>query len=161
VALTMLLTLPGLPALFTGDEVGAAYQPYDEGPPLRWDDPHGLTRFHAQRIQLRRALPALTGAGLRVLPAGAGSPALAYLRPGATPRDHLLVALNFDAAPRSLHIDAVDDVGALMKAGPLTDVVRRQPVKTRAGAPLQILLPPFGTAVIGVSERVGDHLLAP
>ena len=66
-AATMLLTLPGLPLLYTGDEVGAEFEPYDEGPVLTWTDAHGLDEHYARLMALRREHPALRSERLGIL----------------------------------------------------------------------------------------------
>lgn len=43
----------GLPALYTGQEVGAAYEPYATNGPIGWDDPNGLRQWYAGLIVLR------------------------------------------------------------------------------------------------------------
>jgi glycosidase len=97
-AAALLLTLPGVPVIYTGDEIGARYLPYDEGPPLVWDDPHDLRSWYRYLIGLRRAHAALHGRDIRFL--GTGTPnVLAYLRPGPRPDEDVFVALNFGASP--------------------------------------------------------------
>lgn len=91
-AATLLMTLPGVPCLYTGDEVGAAFEPYGEPQPIAWDDAHGLRGFYSRLTALRRAEPALTGAGLEFLETAAPDTLLAYRRPGAEP---VTVVLNF------------------------------------------------------------------
>src|SRR5690606_13005708 len=59
VAAAMLMTLPGIPVVFTGTEVGAELSVYAEGPPLTWEDPHGLVATWTEWIHLRKAHPAL------------------------------------------------------------------------------------------------------
>ena len=58
-AAAMLLTVPGLPLIYNGDEVGAEFEPYDEGPPITWTDTHGLRGHYARLVALRREHPAL------------------------------------------------------------------------------------------------------
>lgn len=100
VAAAMLLTLPGLPVVYTGSEVGAEFLPYHEGPPLDWVDTHGLRPHWTRLIELRRSLQALHGRDLILLDAGARN-VLAYWRPGDDP---VLVVLNFGAAPVSVNV---------------------------------------------------------
>lgn len=97
-AATMLLTLPGLPLVYAGDEVGAEFEPYQERP-IDWTDRHGLRAHYTRLIALRRALPALTGPGLDLLPAP--DPVVAYRRPGPDP---VVVALNFSDRPVTLDL---------------------------------------------------------
>jgi hypothetical protein len=58
-ATTMLLTLPGIPGIYMGDEVGAEFEPYASRTPIEWGDAHGLREHHARLIALRQAEPAL------------------------------------------------------------------------------------------------------
>ena len=98
-AATMLLTLPGLPLLYTGDEVGAAFEPYDEGPVLGWADPHGLRAHYARLVALRRDHPALRSEGLEILETSHRENVLAYVRPGEQRADDIIVLLNYDPKP--------------------------------------------------------------
>lgn len=99
VAAAMLLTLPGIPALYTGDEVGAAFQPYDEGPPVEWVDRYGLTQWYDRLIALRQAQPALRSREIELLDLAPADRLLAYLRPADRPEDAVLVLLNYGETP--------------------------------------------------------------
>jgi glycosidase len=54
VAAAMLLTLPGIPCLYTGEEVGAAYEHTKNAHPIAWDDVDGLRGWYKRLIALRR-----------------------------------------------------------------------------------------------------------
>ncbi len=97
-AATLLMTLPGLPLVYNGDEAGAEFEPYQQEEAIDWTDRHGLRAHYARLIALRRAEPALHGRGLRMLATEADERVLAYVRPGATPAGDVLVAINFGAA---------------------------------------------------------------
>jgi hypothetical protein len=93
-AATMLLTLPGLPLLYTGEEVGAEFEPYDEGPMLSWTDPHGLREHYARLVALRRDHAELRSERLEILKTSHPESVLAYLRPGEQRADDIIVLLN-------------------------------------------------------------------
>jgi cyclomaltodextrinase / maltogenic alpha-amylase / neopullulanase len=94
----MLLTLPGLPLIYTGDEVGAEFEPYDEGPMLSWTDAHGLRKHYARLVGLRRDHAALHSERLEIIETSSES-VLAYLRPGEHREDDIIVLLNYDPKP--------------------------------------------------------------
>jgi cyclomaltodextrinase / maltogenic alpha-amylase / neopullulanase len=96
VATAALLTLPGIPCLYSFDEVGAELEPYGELHPVTATAP-ALRTFHTRWIALRHREPALTGPGFELLHAGEHDETLAYLRFDA---EHVaLVLLNFSARP--------------------------------------------------------------
>jgi cyclomaltodextrinase len=99
VAATMLFTLPGIPGLYTGDETGAAYEPYRENPPLSWDDDHGLQSWYTRLITLRRDHAALRSRTIRWIDMPSFDQVLAYVRPGANAKDDIVVLLNYSAEP--------------------------------------------------------------
>jgi cyclomaltodextrinase len=94
-ATALLLTLPGIPELFTGSEVGAVYQPYQRTVPLDLsDDPYLLRPLHRQLIELRRTTPQLTGSGFRVVDALPSNAILVFER-WSDDTDPVMVAVNF------------------------------------------------------------------
>ncbi len=100
VAAAALVTLPGTPSLFTGQERGAEYEPYKRRAPLPSQDPSGLRPTYRALLALRRALPALRGDGyVRVPVEGPDRRTLAYLRWDEGRRSTALVVLRFDARP--------------------------------------------------------------
>lgn len=115
VAATLLLTYPGTPVVFAGDEVGLtglngeharATMPWDE--PERWDAP--TFDLYRSLIGVRRSSAALRSGGLRWV--HVDDDALVYLR--ETPDERVLVAVARDAWPGARLHPAV--VGAAREA---------------------------------------------
>jgi cyclomaltodextrinase len=94
VAAAMLLTLPGIPSLYTGQEIGAAYEPYNRAAPLVWKDTDSLQCWYQRLISLRRAHPALRSPGLRLLDVAPRQSVLAYVRHSEAPVEDIVVILN-------------------------------------------------------------------
>jgi glycosidase len=106
VAAAMLLTLPGIPCLYTGEEVGAAYEPYKNADPIAWNDVDGLRGWYKRLIALRRDQPALRSRDLRMLDTGGNAQVLAYIRGGKKPLDDILVILNYGGSPADFELGA-------------------------------------------------------
>jgi glycosidase len=103
-ASAMLLTMPGIPCLFTGDEVGAEFEPYRDSGTISWSDTHHLRSHFRTLIHLRRELPAFASGIWRVIEADAPDPVLACaLGEGDST---VCVLLNFSDAPATVSIDA-------------------------------------------------------
>jgi glycosidase len=143
-AATMLLTLPGLPLLYTGDEVGAEFEPYDEGPVLSWTDPHGLHAHYARLVALRRTHAALRSERLEVLATSHPNTVLAYVRPGERREDDILVLLNYGPQP----VRAALPVSPLEGANSLVDLMSDAAVPI-APERASLELPGWGARVLG------------
>lgn len=147
VAATMLFTLPGLPSLYTGDEIGAAYEPYKAPPPIAWEDPYGLRQQYRQLAQLRHMSPALRSSALDLIETTQGDTVLAYLRPGQSRADSLLVVLNYDATPVATTLTVDDTLHDFVGAGRFVDVLSGEALKLDSSAPT-LTLPAFGVRVL-------------
>jgi cyclomaltodextrinase len=132
VATAALLTLPGLPCLYTLDEVGAAYEPYGDQHPVIAPDHERLRRFHAALIHLRRTLPALDGAGFSVLSVDAEHEIYAYAR-FRDDAQVALIVLHFapGAALVTLQIPARFST---LTRGPIRDAWSGETLRARGGA---------------------------
>jgi cyclomaltodextrinase / maltogenic alpha-amylase / neopullulanase len=134
VAAAMLLTLPGIPGLFTGSEIGAGYEPYRQAVPLTWSDPYDLSSWYARLIELRRVHPALGLRQIRWLDVGAPEQVLAYVRPGAIPAEDIIVLLNYGSAP----VRATLDQDSVMpnRGGALVDLLTGERIGLDAERPV-------------------------
>jgi cyclomaltodextrinase / maltogenic alpha-amylase / neopullulanase len=152
VATAMLFLLPGLPALYTGDEVGATFEPYKTTTPIDWVDSHDLAAWHTRLITLRRETPALRSQELVLLDASHAERVLVFERPGATPEQTVLVLLNFSEDP--LNVELRPGTSGLFAPGTgssetvqLMDMLDRENVMT-SGAHPQFRLAPYGVRIL-------------
>jgi cyclomaltodextrinase / maltogenic alpha-amylase / neopullulanase len=142
-AATMLLTLPGLPLLYTGDEVGAEFEPYDEGPVLSWTDTHGLRDHYAQLLALRREQAVLRSDRLEILETSYPESVLAYVRPAEQREHDIIVLLNYGPKP----VRAVLPVAALTGTASLLDLISGEAIPIASEAPA-VDVPGWGARVL-------------
>lgn len=103
-AAALLLSLPGIPCIYTGQEIGAAYEPYQQSEPLDWaSDPSGLEPYYQSLIAHRLSDGVLASDSLTVLQATPAQAVVAFR--AAAPGRSLLVAVNFSASAVQALID--------------------------------------------------------
>ena len=106
-AAALLVTVPGIPLVYAGDEVGASFEPYAHPAPLGWRDPHHLLGLYTRLIHLRREIPALRSARLRLLHTSRDGSVLAYVREAAESQQNVTVVLNFGQASFDLPVTTI------------------------------------------------------
>lgn len=154
VALAMLLTLPGLPCLFTGDEVGAEYEPYEQPGPIDWTDRVGLRHVTQRLIALRRQVPALYSRQWLPLPAAPASSLFAYARQEDTGREPAIVLLNFSPGELMATLD-LPELVASADVTELIDLWSGERV-TAADHRLTVAIPGWGYRILAPSGISGD-----
>lgn len=96
-AAALSFAVPGVPLIYTGQEVGAEYQPYGMWGPISFEDPHSLRPYYQKLIALRRRFPSLGSDAMRQL--GTSEPASVYaFRRGDDGDVPVIVAANFRPA---------------------------------------------------------------
>jgi glycosidase len=109
VATAALLTLPGVPCLYSFDEVGTFAEPYAGLRPVaRSHDPQ-LYAWHRRWIHLRRSHAALRAAGFVPLATGETNEVYAYLRHTEDGGEALIVVLNFSSSPTRVELSVPEE----------------------------------------------------
>lgn len=151
VAAAMLLTLPGVPLVYTGDEIGASYLPYSNLTPLTWGkDRHGLREYYTRLIALRHDVSALRSRAWERVETDAGAHIYSYVR---WAEDHpmvrfdddgggppVLVVLNY-GAKTDVTFTANDRVAGMAAAGRLVDLLSGESFPVERAGPLRIPVP--------------------
>ena len=133
VAAVLLHTVPGVPLVYTGDEVGAEYEPYDDPPPIAWDDRHGLRHLYRRLAVLREALPALHSGQCISLPPPDSPSVYAFIR-AVDHRNWVLVMLNF-GPPAQVTVDLPVPYAHWVAATALVDLLGGEPVRPVENTP--------------------------
>lgn len=79
-AVVFQFTIPGIPMIYSGDEVAAEFEPYEDSPPLTWKDPHNLRAFYKRLVGLRKQIPALHRAEIELVDVSGAQSVSAFLR---------------------------------------------------------------------------------
>jgi len=127
VAATLQFTLPGVPEVFAGDEIGASYDPYSNLTPISWRDRSHLLPLYRRLIWLKRHLPTLRSQRVDVLKVNADS-AFAYLRPAFDGGPPVLVILNFGKQDPHVVITRTAAVSSAVGAGTMRDLLTNRSI---------------------------------
>jgi glycosidase len=146
VATAAMLTLPGIPCLFTFDEMGAEFEPYADLRPVRPRPRPALRDFHEKLIRLRRTTPALHGRGFAPLPPDPRHDVYAYERRGERAGEVALVVLNFAGLSARAHL-ALPQGFPKRRGSIARDLLTRRSFKTDTGA-LDLTLGPWETLIL-------------
>lgn len=152
VASAMLLTLPGLTCVYTGDEVGAEFEPYVNDGSIDWTDRHDLRTHFRKLIHLRSELPGLRSRAWAALAVEPANQLFGYLRAEPDGASPVIVLLNFGRS----EIEASVDLGAAVTTShewaTLIDLYNDKSVMAGGGARLRIPMPAWGVRIM-----VPDH----
>jgi cyclomaltodextrinase / maltogenic alpha-amylase / neopullulanase len=124
----MEFTLPGVPLMFAGDEIGANYLPYSNLTKIPWKDRYGLEPWYRGLISLRDAHPALRSRDMTVLEPDT-SAVVSYVRPAVAGDGPLLVVLNYAG---KTDVALPSDPSLAPFDGALTDLITGKTVQVRS-----------------------------
>jgi cyclomaltodextrinase / maltogenic alpha-amylase / neopullulanase len=143
VATAMLLTLPGVPLIYTGDEYGLAFEPYQQLEPLIFEEQYpGLRDYHKKLIALRKALPSLhSRLWTQLTPDPIPKTVYSYIRYVEPSEMPVIVLLNFSEEPAEFHFDVPAEFSALSNRGSWYDLLAEEDVPVSAGGRIRVSVP--------------------
>ena len=122
VATAMLLTLLGIPCIYTGDEAGQWFRPYFDVTPISFRERYrGLRDYHKKLIALRKEIPSLHSRLWHILDAQPKAQVLGYVRYLEDHAEPVLVLLNFSEEEASVNVNLPDELRTLGQPGRLAD----------------------------------------
>ena len=158
-ALLALMTLPGVPMLYYGEEVGleGGADP-DNRRPMPWDESRwdpGTRAWVKGLIAARRSRAALCHGDVQALGDRLPGNALVFLRATDQPGDAALVVLN--GSPEPLRARLLLPYSHWYDSVPLGDVLGRAAAMTVQASSVQLDLPPWEGAVFEACEPFANY----
>ena len=143
VATAMLLTLPGIPCIYTGDEYGLEFEPYQQLEPLVFEERiPGLREYHKRLIELRKDFPNLHSRLFSIItPDALPQTVFSYLRYGEPGEAPLIVLLNFSEEPANFSFDVPAEFSILADGSRLNDLLAGENIDAFEGGRLKISVP--------------------
>lgn len=129
VATALLLTLPGIPCIYTADEVGQWFLPYSDAAPISFRERYrGLRDYHKKLIALRKDTPSLHSRLWQILEVEPAGQVLAYVRFLEGNQEPVVVLLNFSEEAASVKLTIPVEFDSLTQAGWLSDLLDNEDV---------------------------------
>ena len=150
VATALLLTLPGIPCLYTGDEYGLEFEPYQQLEPLDFVEGYpGLRDYHKRLIKLRKAIPSLHSRLWAPLkPDAVPQTVFSYIRYGEPVDAPVIVLLNFSEEPAEFEFDTPEEASTLSGRDSLYDLLAEEAVPVLVGGRMRISVPALTARVL-------------
>jgi glycosidase len=150
VATALLLTLPGIPCLYTGDEYGLEFEPYQQVEPLKFEEQYpGLREYHRRLIELRKETPSLHSRHWTPLaPDAIPQSVFSYVRYDEGIENPVLVLLNFSEEAAEFVFDLPEDISSLSNAGILYDLLAGEEVPASSGGRVRVSVPGLTARVL-------------
>lgn len=127
VATALLLTLPGIPCIYTADEAGQWFRPYFDAAPVSFRERYrGLRDYHKTLIALRKTIPSLHSRLWQLLEVEPGSQVVGYMRFSEGVEQPVLVLLNFSEQPAAARLTIPEQFSSLAQAGSLSDLLNNE-----------------------------------
>lgn len=144
VATALLLTLPGIPCIYTGDEYGLEFEPYQQLEPLTFEERvPGWRDYHKKLIALRKSIPSLHSRLFSLLKTDpVPQTVFSYIRYGesADPQGPVIVLLNFSEELAEFKFDMPEEFSSL-RSDSLYDLLAEENVPASAGNKMQVSVP--------------------
>jgi glycosidase len=152
VATALLLTLPGIPCIYTGDEYGLEFEPYQQLDPLVFEEGYpGLRDYHKKLIALRKAVPSLHSRLFSIIkPDGVPQTVFSYIRYGEPDEAPVIVLLNFSEEPAEFVFDVPAELGSRLSSDNLYDLLAGEDVPAAGDGRLKVSVP-------GMTARLLDE----
>jgi cyclomaltodextrinase / maltogenic alpha-amylase / neopullulanase len=151
VVTALLLTLPGIPCIYTADELGQSFLPYDGGL-ISWRERYrGLRDYHKKLIALRKDIPSLHSRLWQLLEAEPASQILGYVRFLEGNEQPVLVLLNFSSEPAQVAVSLPERFAALAGQAALQDLLNGERVAVGAGDGLKLAVPGYGVRILAAA----------
>ena len=147
----MLLTLPGLPCLYTGGDVGAHAPPYGTIAPIDWADHFGLRPYVKRLIALRRTHPSLHSPHWRPLAIEPAAPIFGFLRYAGGDAAPVLVLLNFSGTDLTARLAPPAEFVAAAQMGSVVDLWTDASLDLTLSGELTIPVPAWDVRLLSVA----------
>jgi cyclomaltodextrinase len=147
-AAALLLTLPGLPQIYTGQEVGAEFRPYYDNWPVSFYDEHDLFTYYQDLIRIRRHSPASESLQSREWqPVSVDSDGVyCYIR-ASEKGDPVLVVLNFSSSDQYVQVEVPEGFPELT-TGMLYDLLGEEEIVESEQRTLFLELAPWQARIM-------------
>jgi glycosidase len=127
VATALLLTLPGIPCIYTADEAGQWFRPYFDVTPISFRERYrGLRDYHKKLISLRKNIPSLHSRLWQLLDVQPESQVMGYIRFLEGNEEPVLVLLNFSEELATVTLSLPEEFQTL--TGNLSDVLNDEEI---------------------------------
>jgi len=155
IAAVLLFTLPGVPLIYAGDEVGAQFEPYDLKAPVDWSDHYDLQRLYRRLTQLRQGSRALREGRMTLVPTDEDDRVLAFVRtpdPGeirspAAADGPWLIVINFSGSPVKVQLHPAGPVPCGVDSCSVLDPLNGTRTALSLGAHGRLSLPGYGAVM--------------